>query len=160
MEILKEAKSKAFMQKAAANTPLWGLRIAPFSRCPPWILDLPPPIPTLLSGNPRWRALSISLLLSHSFSIKLYLYFCRKIKVGTQGKLDSDGRESSVPDNVGANGPHMEHKLELFGFDSLVSILGLKRYVVVSMLLSRSLLNGWKVLACVYFIHFVLVLAD
>ncbi|XP_022762680.1 cation-chloride cotransporter 1-like isoform X3 [Durio zibethinus] len=50
----------------------------------------------------------------------------RKIKVGTQGNLDSDGREGSIPDNGGANGPHREHKLELFGFDSLVSVLGLK----------------------------------
>ncbi|XP_022748732.1 cation-chloride cotransporter 1 isoform X4 [Durio zibethinus] len=50
----------------------------------------------------------------------------RKIKVGTQGKLDSEGREGSVPDNDGVNGLHREHKLELFGFDSLVNILGLK----------------------------------
>ena len=44
--------------------------------------------------------------------------------------MDSDGREGSIPDNGGANGSHKENKLELFGFDSLVSILGLKRYVV------------------------------
>ncbi|XVE48510.1 hypothetical protein DITRI_Ditri01bG0007600 [Diplodiscus trichospermus] len=50
----------------------------------------------------------------------------RQIKVGTQGNLDSAGREGSVPDNGGANGPGREHKLELFGFDSLVNILCLK----------------------------------
>ncbi|KAB2051299.1 hypothetical protein ES319_A12G046200v1 [Gossypium barbadense] len=50
----------------------------------------------------------------------------RKNNAGTLGSLDSDGREGSNPENGGANGPYQEHKLELFGFDSLVSILGLK----------------------------------
>ncbi|KAB1997810.1 hypothetical protein ES319_D12G048700v1 [Gossypium barbadense] len=50
----------------------------------------------------------------------------RKNNAGTVGNLDSDGREGSNPENGGANGPYQEHKLELFGFDSLVSILGLK----------------------------------
>ncbi|XP_052882123.1 cation-chloride cotransporter 1-like isoform X2 [Gossypium arboreum] len=48
----------------------------------------------------------------------------RKVRARTQGRMDSDGK---TPDVVGGdNGPHREHKLELFGFDSLVNILGLK----------------------------------
>ncbi|KAL1180726.1 hypothetical protein V6Z11_A03G251200 [Gossypium hirsutum] len=48
----------------------------------------------------------------------------RKVRARTQGSMDSDGK---APDVVGGdNGPHREHKLELFGFDSLVNILGLK----------------------------------
>ena len=137
------------MQKAAVNTALWGLTIAPFSRCLPWILDLPP-IPTLLSGNPRAlsfffadRLFSHILIIIYIY-IYIYIYICRKIKVGTQGKLDSDGREGSTPDNGGANGPHREHKLELFGFDSLVNILGLKRYVVwFSLMLILACFAQW-----------------
>ncbi|TYH85791.1 hypothetical protein ES332_D02G293500v1 [Gossypium tomentosum] len=48
----------------------------------------------------------------------------RKVRARTQGSMDSDGK---APDVAGGdNGPHREHKLELFGFDSLVNILGLK----------------------------------
>ncbi|XP_039049453.1 cation-chloride cotransporter 1-like isoform X2 [Hibiscus syriacus] len=50
----------------------------------------------------------------------------KKNNVGTLGNLDSDGREGSNAENGGANGIYRENKLELFGFDSLVSILGLK----------------------------------
>ncbi|KAL7211307.1 hypothetical protein ACSBR2_014226 [Camellia fascicularis] len=46
----------------------------------------------------------------------------KKIKVSTS----SDVREGSLPIHAGANGPQRESKLELFGFDSLVNILGLK----------------------------------
>ncbi|XP_059668408.1 cation-chloride cotransporter 1 [Cornus florida] len=48
-----------------------------------------------------------------------------KIKVGTQPKMSSDAREGSLPTH-GVNGSQRESKLELFGFDSLVNILGLK----------------------------------
>ncbi|KAL6991632.1 Protein ccc1 [Sarracenia purpurea var. burkii] len=50
----------------------------------------------------------------------------KKIKVSTQLNMGSDGREGSLPAHIGANGPQRESKLELFGFDSLVNILGLK----------------------------------
>lgn len=47
----------------------------------------------------------------------------RKVKVSSQENLDSTVEEE-------ANGSHRESKLELFGFDSLVNILGLRRYAV------------------------------
>ncbi|KAH6776713.1 cation-chloride co-transporter 1 [Perilla frutescens var. hirtella] len=40
--------------------------------------------------------------------------------------VNSDGEDGSAPNHEGANGSHSESKLELFGFDSLVNILGLK----------------------------------
>ncbi|XAR59369.1 hypothetical protein NMG60_11015188 [Bertholletia excelsa] len=49
-----------------------------------------------------------------------------KIKVSRQPDTGSDVREGSLPIHTGANGPQRESKLELFGFDSLVNILGLK----------------------------------
>ncbi|VFQ83306.1 unnamed protein product [Cuscuta campestris] len=48
----------------------------------------------------------------------------KKIKVGEQPNMSSDGREGTLPNHV--NRAQMESKLELFGFDSLVNILGLK----------------------------------
>ncbi|PIA33318.1 hypothetical protein AQUCO_04100026v1 [Aquilegia coerulea] len=48
----------------------------------------------------------------------------KKIKVNAQGKMDSNAKED--PTQGGPNGPQRESKLELFGFDSLVNILGLK----------------------------------
>lgn len=42
----------------------------------------------------------------------------------------SDGKDGSLPNHRDVNGSHPESKLELFGFDSLVNILGLKRYGV------------------------------
>ncbi|GAV82100.1 AA_permease domain-containing protein [Cephalotus follicularis] len=50
----------------------------------------------------------------------------KKIKVGLQATMRSDAIEGPLPDNTEINGPQTEHRLELFGFDSLVSILGLK----------------------------------
>ncbi|KAA8519391.1 hypothetical protein F0562_013647 [Nyssa sinensis] len=50
----------------------------------------------------------------------------KKIKVSTQSKMGSDAIEGSLPTHGGVNGSHRESKLELFGFDSLVNILGLK----------------------------------
>ncbi|XP_047311782.1 cation-chloride cotransporter 1-like [Impatiens glandulifera] len=46
-----------------------------------------------------------------------------KKKVSTQPSMGADGR---LPTHVSVNGPERESKLELFGFDSLVNILGLK----------------------------------
>ncbi|PHU28489.1 Cation-chloride cotransporter 1 [Capsicum chinense] len=46
----------------------------------------------------------------------------KKVKVNIQQDVDSEG---SIP-NHSVNGPQRESKLELFGFDSLVNILGLK----------------------------------
>ncbi|XP_059666114.1 cation-chloride cotransporter 1-like [Cornus florida] len=50
----------------------------------------------------------------------------KKIKVSTQLNMGSDARESSLPTDGGLNDSQRESKLELFGFDSLVNILGLK----------------------------------
>ncbi|XP_071722484.1 cation-chloride cotransporter 1-like isoform X3 [Rutidosis leptorrhynchoides] len=45
----------------------------------------------------------------------------------SQSNLNShENMEGPTSDNTGANGPKSEHILELFGFDSLVNILGLK----------------------------------
>ena len=43
--------------------------------------------------------------------------------------MSSQDNIESAP-NEEANGPQRESKLELFGFDSLVNILGLKRYAI------------------------------
>lgn len=50
----------------------------------------------------------------------------KNIKVKSQANMNTDAREGSLPTHVGVNGPQRESKLELFGFDSLVNILGLK----------------------------------
>ena len=44
--------------------------------------------------------------------------------------MGPDGRESSSVSHAEVNGVHGESKLELFGFDSLVNILGLRRYLM------------------------------
>ncbi|XP_059288857.1 cation-chloride cotransporter 1-like isoform X1 [Lycium ferocissimum] len=49
----------------------------------------------------------------------------KKVNVGVHPNMASDEREESLP-NHSTNGPQRESKLELFGFDSLVNILGLK----------------------------------
>lgn len=41
--------------------------------------------------------------------------------------------EGNSPTRIEVNGPQRESKLEFFGFDSLVNILGLKRYNVFSL---------------------------
>lgn len=41
--------------------------------------------------------------------------------------MGADSNGGSLPVHEQANGPSGESKLELFGFDSLVNILGLKR---------------------------------
>ncbi|KAF5752707.1 cation-chloride cotransporter 1 [Tripterygium wilfordii] len=61
-----------------------------------------------------------------SSSSEIHHSSLKKIKVGGQANMDPDAREGSAPPNAGANGLHRESKLELFGFDSLVNILGLK----------------------------------
>ncbi|KAF5472563.1 hypothetical protein F2P56_009274 [Juglans regia] len=50
----------------------------------------------------------------------------KKIKAGTEATMNTDLKEGSLPTHGQANGPQGESKLELFGFDSLVSILGLR----------------------------------
>ncbi|XP_041024126.1 cation-chloride cotransporter 1-like [Juglans microcarpa x Juglans regia] len=50
----------------------------------------------------------------------------KKIKAGTQATVDTDLKEGSLPTHKQANGPQGDSKLELFGFDSLVNILGLR----------------------------------
>lgn len=52
----------------------------------------------------------------------------RNLKVGPQANIDPRMQEGSSESHEAPNGSHKESKLELFGFDSLVNILGLKRY--------------------------------
>ncbi|XP_050223043.1 cation-chloride cotransporter 1 [Mercurialis annua] len=48
-------------------------------------------------------------------------------KVGSQANMHpNSASQVEIPANGGVNGTDREHKLELFGFDSLVNILGLK----------------------------------
>uniref|UniRef100_A0A2N9IMF7 Amino acid permease/ SLC12A domain-containing protein n=1 Tax=Fagus sylvatica TaxID=28930 RepID=A0A2N9IMF7_FAGSY len=61
---------------------------------------------------------------SPSFSQVLSLSL--KIKVGKQANMGANTREGSLPIHEQANGASGESRLELFGFDSLVNILGLK----------------------------------
>ncbi|CAH9141461.1 unnamed protein product [Cuscuta epithymum] len=51
----------------------------------------------------------------------------KKIKVGEGPKTSSNGRDESLPNH--GNVTQAESKLELFGFDSLVNILGLKSMI-------------------------------
>lgn len=50
----------------------------------------------------------------------------KKTKVGMQPVMTSEGKDGALPNHDGVNGAQTESKLELFGFDSLVNILGLK----------------------------------
>lgn len=50
----------------------------------------------------------------------------RTIKVNAEANMGPDARESSSASHAEVNGVHRESKLELFGFDSLVNILGLR----------------------------------
>ncbi|XP_075489037.1 cation-chloride cotransporter 1 [Primulina tabacum] len=50
----------------------------------------------------------------------------KELKAGVQTNMLSEGRDGSVPNHEGVNGSQTESKLELFGFDSLVNILGLR----------------------------------
>lgn len=59
-------------------------------------------------------------------------YHGRSIKVDGQQSKESDAREGAAPDNLEINGSQTDSKLELFGFDSLVNILGLRRLVACS----------------------------
>lgn len=45
--------------------------------------------------------------------------------------MTSEEGEGSLPTHEGVNGSQTDSKLELFGFDSLVNILGLKRYLIL-----------------------------
>lgn len=51
-----------------------------------------------------------------------------KIEMGIQPNLQTTSSKDSLPTHEVANSSQAESKLELFGFDSLVNILGLKRY--------------------------------
>ncbi|KAA8514853.1 hypothetical protein F0562_018032 [Nyssa sinensis] len=68
-----------------------------------------------------------------------------KIKVSTQPKMGSDAREGSFPTHGGVNGSQGESKLELFGFDSLVNILGLKSMTGEQVLAPSSPRDGQDV---------------
>ncbi|KAJ4702997.1 Cation-chloride cotransporter 1 [Melia azedarach] len=91
-----KVEKKSFTSREAASTVRWWLTIAPSSRCRLWILDLP-----------------------SDASLK-------SIKVDGQQSKESDAREGAAPDNLEINGSQTDSKLELFGFDSLVNILGLR----------------------------------
>lgn len=49
-----------------------------------------------------------------------------KVEVSSHTNIASEEREGSLPTHTRANGDQKDSKLELFGFDSLVNILGLK----------------------------------
>lgn len=66
-----------------------------------------------------------SCLIFPSFAV-----FGRKMNVSTEEDIQPDGSESSSATNADVNGIQRESKLELFGFDSLVNILGLRRCIV------------------------------
>lgn len=57
------------------------------------------------------------------------IYCVRKVNVGTGVNGSSVAKEENAPHQQQPNGSQQESKLELFGFDSLVNILGLKRYM-------------------------------
>lgn len=57
------------------------------------------------------------------------LMCCRKNTVKMSENVNGDGRGGSHMHHEDASANPRESKLELFGFDSLVNILGLKRYV-------------------------------
>uniref|UniRef100_A0A6P3ZRH8 cation-chloride cotransporter 1 n=1 Tax=Ziziphus jujuba TaxID=326968 RepID=A0A6P3ZRH8_ZIZJJ len=63
---------------------------------------------------------------SSSSSLPVHQASLKKIKVSSQPNMGSNGKEGCSPTHAQANGPQSESKLELFGFDSLVNILGLK----------------------------------
>jgi len=67
------------------------------------------------------------LVLENGFTDGCFIVF-RKINVGKSGNGSSDAKDGDSPHQSQPNGPQQESKLELFGFDSLVNILGLKRY--------------------------------
>ncbi|KAK4589019.1 hypothetical protein RGQ29_019859 [Quercus rubra] len=63
---------------------------------------------------------------SSSSSAGVHQASLQKIKVGKQANMGADNNGGSLPVHEQASGPSGESKLELFGFDSLVNILGLK----------------------------------
>lgn len=58
----------------------------------------------------------------------VFMYCGRKIEMGVQPNMQMTSSKESLPTHGVANSSQSESKLELFGFDSLVNILGLKRY--------------------------------
>jgi len=52
----------------------------------------------------------------------------RNLKPDANLTIDPSMREGSPDDHAASGGSQGDSKLELFGFDSLVNILGLKRY--------------------------------
>ncbi|KAF5736370.1 hypothetical protein HS088_TW14G00512 [Tripterygium wilfordii] len=77
-----------------------------------------------------------------SSSSEIHQTSIKKIKVSGPANIDPDAREGSAPPNAGANGPHRESKLELFGFDSLVNILGLKSDHVLDLVVIHCCVSG------------------
>ncbi|EEF35772.1 cation-chloride cotransporter 1 [Ricinus communis] len=64
-------------------------------------------------------------------------------KVGSQEDMHSNNAsEAAIPVNGGVNGSEREHRLELFGFDSLVNILGLKSMTAEQVVAPSSPIEG------------------
>lgn len=59
-------------------------------------------------------------------SLKTF-YYDRKVNLAASENMHSNASQGGIPANGGVKSSEREHKLELFGFDSLVNILGLKR---------------------------------
>ena len=73
------------------------------------------------------------------------MFYCaRKINVTASANVGSDAKEVNYPRHVQTNGLQRESKLELFGFDSLVNILGLRRYAALCYCIQLIFfLNKW-----------------
>lgn len=80
-----------------------------------------PAVLQMMSMDPTASGSSSSSNRHHPGDIPL-----RKIKVGTQANMGLDAKDESSAAHPAANGSQRESKLELFGFDSLVNILGLR----------------------------------
>jgi len=115
-----------------ANTGLWWLTIPPSLRCPPFLPDPPPPITNLASSKKKiWNPLFIINYFKQIIIEIPLLFTGRKIIPGGSTQAKTNTNTDGVNDNS-TNGSEREHKLELFGFDSLVNILGLKRYHTIT----------------------------
>lgn len=60
--------------------------------------------------------------------LTLFEYCYRNLKPGANLTIDPSTQGGSSDDQATSSGSQGDSKLELFGFDSLVNILGLRRY--------------------------------
>ena len=93
-----------------------------------WYLEWNGWVQLAVYNNRIW----IEFVLFGLLILKVAFFFflgVRNVNVGNGASKVSDAKEgNNSPHQPQPNGSHPESKLELFGFDSLVNILGLKRY--------------------------------